>query len=230
MFVITQTWADVTVQSFQTLWGGFIGFLPKVLGALIIFLIGWAIAVGLEKLVIQIMKVLRIDPFLEKMGIGKSLEKAGFKINTGLWIGALVKWFLIIVFLMAATEIVGLAEVTSFLKGVLFYIPNVVVAAIILIVAAWAANVLQKVIHVSATATNVKAVNLSASVTKWSIMIFGLLAALVQLGIAPSLIQTIVTGLVAMLAIAGGVAFGLGGKDMASDILGKLRSRITENH
>lgn len=228
--MMTQTWADVTVQSFQVLWGGFISFLPKFIGAIIIFLIGWAIAIGLQRLFEQIFKVLKIDPLLEKLGVGKSLEKAGFKLHTGVWVGLIVKWFLIIVFLMAATEIIGLGEVTDYLKSVLYYIPNVFVAALIMLVAVWAANVLQKVIMVSVSATNIKAANLSASLTKWSIMIFGLLAALMQLGIAPSLIQTIVTGLVAMLAIAGGVAFGLGGKDIANDILSKLRKGITENH
>lgn len=228
MLVITQTWADVTVQSFQTLWGGFINFLPNLLGAIIIFLIGWAIAVGLEKLVYQIVKVLRIDPLLERLGVGQSLEKAGFKINTGQWLGALVKWFLIVVFLMAATDILGLAEVTTFLKSVLFYIPNVIVAALIILVAVWAANVLQKIIRVSATASNIKAVNFSATITKWAILIFGFLAALVQLGIAPSLIQTIVTGFVAMIAIAGGVAFGLGGKDLASNLLTQLRDELSD--
>lgn len=224
--MITQTWADVTVQSFQVLWGGFINFLPKFLGAVIIFLIGWAIAVGLERLVEQIFKVLKIDALLEKMGVGRGLEKAGFKLHTGRWLGMIVKWFLIIVFLMAATDILGLAEVTNYLKSVLYYIPNIFVAAIIIIVAVWAANVLQKIIQVSVSATNIKAANLSATITKWAIMIFGLLAALMQLGIAPSLIQTVVTGIVAMLAIGGGVAFGLGGKDMASDILGKIRKSM----
>lgn len=228
--MITQTWADVTVQSFQVLWGAFINFLPKFLGAVIIFLIGWAIAIGLQRLVEQIFKVLRIDPLLEKIGVGKSLEKAGFKLHTGRWVGLIVKWFLIIVFLMAATDILNLGEVTNYLKSVLFYIPNVFVAALIILVAVWAANVLQKIIQVSVSATNIKAANLSGSLTKWSITIFGLLAALMQLGIAPSLIQTIVTGFVAMLAIAGGLAFGLGGKDMAADILGKLRKGVIDNH
>jgi len=225
--MITQTWADVTVQSFKVLWGGFINFLPKFLGAVIIFLIGWAIAVGLERLVEQIFKVLKIDALLEKIGVGKGLEKAGFNLHTGHWLGLIVKWFLIIVFLMAATDILGLAEVTNYLKSVLYYIPNIFVAAIIIIVAVWAANVLQKIIQVSVSATNIKAANFSATITKWAIMIFGLLAALMQLGIAPSLIQTVVTGIVAMLAIAGGVAFGLGGKEIASDVLSKIRKSVT---
>lgn len=230
MFIVTQTWADVTVQSFQALWGGFIGFLPNFIGAAIVFLIGWAIAIGLEKLVEQVVKVLRIDPLLEKMGVGRGLEKAGFKINTGEWLGTLVKWFIMIVFLMAATEILGLMEITTFLRSVLYYIPNVIVAALIILIAVWAANVLHRIILVSATASNVGAVNLSASLTKWSILVFGLLAALMQVGIAPSLIQTLVTGFVAMIAIAGGVAFGLGGKEMAYDILERFKKGISDNH
>lgn len=230
MMFVMQTWADVTVQSFQVLWGGVIGFLPKLLGALIIFLIGWAIAIGLEKLVDQILKVLRVDSLLEKMGAGRELEKAGFKINTGQWLGTLVKWFIMIVFLMAATDILGLDRVTTFLTTILYYIPNVIVAVLIILVTVWAAHVLSKIILVSAAATNIKAVNLSASLTKWSILIFGLLAALVQLGVAPSLIQTLVTGFVAMIAIAGGVAFGLGGKEMASEILGKLKRKVSDNN
>ena len=89
---------------------------------------------------------------------------------------------------------------------------------------------MQKIIQVSVSATNIKAANLSGSVTKWSITVFGLLAALMQLGIAPSLIQTVVTGFVAMLAIAGGLAFGLGGKDMAMDILNKFRKGVVDSH
>jgi small-conductance mechanosensitive channel len=227
MFVI-QTWADVTVQSFQVLWGGFIGFLPKLLGAIIIFLIGWIIAIGLEKLVDQILKVLRIDSLLEKMGAGRSLEKAGFKINTGQWLGTLVKWFIMIVFLMAATDILGLDKVTTFLTTILYYIPNVIVAVLIILVAVWAAHVLHKIILVSASATNIKAVNLSASLTKWSILLFGFLAALVQLDVAPGLIQTLATGFVAMLAIAGGVAFGLGGKEIAAEVLARLKRGISD--
>ena len=226
--MITQSWADVTIQSFQVLWGGFINFLPKLIGALIIFLIGWAIAIGLQRLIEQIVKILKIDALLERLGIGKGLEKAGFKLHVGRWLGLLVKWFLIIVFLMAATDILGLAEVTTFLRSVVFYIPNVIVAALILLVAAWAAGVTQKIILAGASVTNIKAANLSANIAKWSIMVFGLLAALTQLGVASSLIQTIVTGFVAMLAIAGGLAFGLGGKDMAADILAKFRKGITE--
>ncbi len=228
MFIIATTWADVTVQSFQIMWSGFIGYLPSLLGAIIVFLIGWAIAVGLERLVSQIVKVLRIDPLLERVGLGKGLEKAGFKLHVGRWLGLLVKWFLIIVFLMASTEILGLRDVTTFLQAVLYYIPNVIVAVLIILVAVWAANVLEKIIRASASATNIKATSFAAAITKWAIWIFGFFAALEQLRIASNLLFTLETGIIAMLAIAGGLAFGLGGKDAATAFINKVRNEMKE--
>ena len=226
--MVTQTWADVTVSAFQALWQNFIAYLPNILGAVIVFIVGWIIAVGLEKLAIQIVKFLRLDPFLAKMGIGKSIEKAGYKVNVGHWFGFFVKWFLVFVFLIAATDILGWVEVTDFLKSILLYVPNVLIAVVILLVAVWAADVMQKIICACVSAANIKAVNLSAAITKWAILIFGILAALIQLGISPGLIQTLITGLVAMLAIAGGLSFGLGGKDAAGSFLNKLRKEFFE--
>ena len=91
--MVLESWTEVTVNSFQSLWEGFIGFLPNILGALIVFLVGLAIAVGLQKLVVQILRVLRIDSALEKMGAGRFFERAGIKMDFAGWLGALVKSF-----------------------------------------------------------------------------------------------------------------------------------------
>jgi len=132
--MVLQTWTEVTINAFQTLWESFIVFLPSLLGALIVFFVGWAIAVGLQKLVTQILRALRIDPILEKVGTHRFFERAGIKMDFSGWIGTFVKWFLIIVFLLAATDILKLQEVSVFLRSVLAYIPNVVVAIVVLIV------------------------------------------------------------------------------------------------
>ena len=226
--MVLESWTQVTVSAFQSLWEGFIGFLPNILGALVVFLVGLAIAVGLQKLVVQILRVLRVDPFLEKMGAGKFFERAGIKMDFAGWLGALVKWFLVLVFLMAATDILRLTEVTAFLKEVLFYIPNVIVAVLILLVAFWLANVLKKIVQASISASNIKAAAFLGTVTSWSIMVFAIFGALIQLGIAPAVVQTLVMGIIAMLAIAGGLAFGLGGKDAAAEFLKNLRREMMD--
>ncbi len=226
--MVLQSWTEVTVNAFQSLWEGFISFLPSLLGALIVFFIGWAIAVGLQKLITQILRALRLDSILEKIGASRFFDRAGIKMDFSGWIGIFVKWFLLVVFLLAAVDILKLSEVSVFLRSILAYIPNVVVAAIILVVAVWMATVVKKILQASVAASNIKASALVGAVAYWAIVIFALFAALIQLGIAPVLLQTIITGFIAMLAIAGGLAFGLGGKDMAENILNKLRKGMEE--
>jgi len=226
--MVVQSWTEVITASLQTLWSGFIGFLPSLLGAVIIFIIGWLIALVLGKLVAQIIRVLRIDQILEKMGFKRSLERANLKLDSGKFIGELVKWFFIIVFLMAATDILNLPQVTDFLKRILLYIPHLIVAVLILLAAVLIANFLQKLVKASVEAAGLQGSNFLGAVTKWAVLVFGVLAALLQLGIVPALIQTIFTGFVAALAISVGLAFGLGGKDLASQILSKLKKDVSE--
>ena len=152
------------------------------------------------------------------------------ELNVAKFMGGLVKWFLILVFLMAATDILRLTQVTNFLNSIILYLPNVVVAAVILAVAFLVANFVFAVVKGSTKVAGIVSATLLATVAKWAIVIFGFLAALIQLGIAASLINTLFIGFVAMLALAGGLAFGLGGKDEAALILKKIRQEITEKH
>ena len=227
--MVVQSWTEVVTASLQTLWSGFIGFLPSLLGAVIVFIIGWLIAVVLSKLVAQIIRVLRIDQILGKIGLKRSLDRANLKLDTGKFIGELVKWFFIIVFLMAATDILNLPQVTDFLKQIILYIPHLIVAVLILLAAVLIANFLQKLVKASVEAAGLRGSNFLGTVTKWAVLVFGILAALLQLGIVPALIQTIFTGFVAALAIGVGLAFGLGGKDLAGQILSKLKRDVSES-
>jgi len=226
--MLVQTWGQIITDSFTTLWTGFINFLPNLLGAIIVFLIGWVIAVALGKITNQIIRALRVDQILEKMGLGKPLERAGLSLDSGKFVGGLVKWFLIIVFLMAATDILHLKGVTDFLQQVVFYIPHIIVAALIMLIGVMVANFLQKVVIASVEAAKLKSANFLGALTKWSILIFALLTALAQLGIARMLIESLVMGIIAALAIAFGLAFGLGGKEYASQALAKLKEEISE--
>ncbi|HRY52787.1 MAG TPA: hypothetical protein P5089_02955 [Candidatus Portnoybacteria bacterium] len=226
--MLLQSWTEVTINSFQETWSSFIIFLPNLLGALVVFFIGLAVAVGLEKLITQLLRALRIDSGLEKLGLGRFFERGGIKIDFAGWIGAFVKWFLILVFLLAATDILNLNEISIYLLSILGYVPSVIVAVIILAVAFWLANVLRKIVQASVSASNIKAAAFLGTLTYWSILVFGFFAALIQLGVAYSLLQTLITGLIAMLALAGGLAFGLGGKDAAASFINQLRKDITE--
>ena len=202
-------------------------FLPKLILAIIIFIAGWVVGSVLCEVVSKIVKAIKVDSILESAGARGLLEKAGFNLNSGAFIGGLVKWFIIVVFLVAALGIFELTAVNDFLKMVLLYIPQVIIATMILVVAAFLADLTQKIMSGGARALDSKSAGMVGGIARWAIWIFAILAALNQLGIAGGMMQTLFTGLVAMLALAGGLAFGLGGKEAAANYIEKLRGDIS---
>lgn len=221
-------WYTITAEVLGNLWQGFLNFIPKLIGALIVFLIGWLIAVGIGKLITEILKRLQFNKIFEKGVWKEALEKAELKIDASGFIGAICKWILVIVFLLAAVEILGLIQFADFLSKVLAYLPNVVVAALIFVVAVIIANIAEKIVRAGVESARVGYGSMAGAIVRWSIWIFAILAILMQLKIASELILTLFTGFVAMLTIAGGIAFGLGGKDVAAGILENLKKKLKE--
>ena len=221
-------WYTVTIQALQSLWQRFLILFPRIIGAIIIFLIGWFIAIGIGKLVSEILKRLQFNRIFEKGAWKTALEKAELKADAAGFIGAIVKWVLVIVFLLAAVEILGLVEFAGFLTNVLGYLPNVIVAALIFVVAVIIADILEKVVRATVEGIKVGYGGVVGAIVRWSIWIFAILAILIQLQIATQLILTLFTGFVALLTIAGGIAFGLGGKDVAAEALEGLKKRLKE--
>lgn len=222
------TWGDILIASFQQIWGGVASFVPLLIVAMVVFLIGIFIASTLGKIVEQIVSTLKVDKALSNLGIEEIISKAGLKLNSGSFLGGVVKWFFVVVFLVAAIDVLGLEQINFFLSDVvLTYLPNVIVAIILLLAAALISGAMQKIVVSSAKAASLPSAGLLGGITKWSIWVFAVLAALYQLGIAAPLIQTFITGFVAMLAIAGGLAFGLGGKEAASQYISKLKEDIS---
>jgi len=226
MFI--QNWGDVFSRSLQDVWVGVASFLPGLIIALIIFAIGWVLASLVEKLVESLFKSIKVDAALKSAGFEEVVKRAGHNLNSGLFVGSLVKWFVIIVFLMASFDILGLGQVNGFLRDVVAYLPQVIIAVLILMVAVVIANAMQKIVVASARAGHVKSAELLGRVTKWAIWIFAALTALYNLGIAPGLIQTIVMAIFAGAALALGLAFGLGGKDVAQRLVERTAHSLME--
>ncbi len=216
-----QNWGDAISQSLHNVWSQFLNGLPTFIAAVIVLIIGVLIASFLGKLVKKVLDMGKIDDLVDKTGINRQL---GTDISITALIAWVVKWFFIIATLLAVVNILNIEQVTSFLNQVLLYIPNVVVAIIILALGVIAGNFVYNVVNGTATASGMSkaAVDALSTISKWAVVIFALMAALVQLGIASSLIQILFTGFVAMVALAGGLAFGLGGRDKASKWLDKI--------
>ncbi|HUC01662.1 MAG TPA: hypothetical protein VMA75_02045 [Candidatus Paceibacterota bacterium] len=226
--MVVQSWTDVVVGSLQNLWWGVVNYLPNLIGALVVLVIGLIVAAGLAALVEKILEGIRLDKFLERIGLKPIFERAGMRIRAAYFFGKLVYWFIIVAFLVAITDSLQLYALSAFLSSVLNYLPNVIAAVLIMLAALILAHFLRKLVTASVMGAKLHSGPFLGTVTYWAIAVFGFLTALTQLNIAAQIIQTIITGFIAMLALAGGLAFGLGGKDYANHLLNRLKDR-TEN-
>lgn len=213
-------------QPLEALWGNVAGFAPRLIAAVIVFLVGWLVAVLLGKVAYHVVRVLHVDNALTKVGFRRAWERSGFRLDTPKLFYELVKWFFIVVFLMSVTNILGLGEVTDFLKTVVLYIPNVIVAAIVLLIGILVAKFLEGIVRASVRAAGLASANFLGALTKWAVFVFSLLIALDRLQVAGDIIKIVVTGLIAAGSLAVGLAFGLGGAKHADEVVGRLKKRI----
>ncbi|MDP3999088.1 MAG: hypothetical protein Q8P76_00645 [bacterium] len=224
--MLIQSWTDVLVSSLQNLWIQVLSFLPSLVGALVIFIVGLIVAAGLGSLVEKVIAALRLDDLLKKLGLDEYARRANIELNSGHFLGKVVYWFLVLAFLLAASDILGFFALSNFLRDVLLYIPNLAVAVLMMVAAFVAANILSHLIRASVMGAKLHGAKFLSSGVWWVVMIFGGLTALSQLGIAVAIINTVITGLIAMFALAGGLAFGLGGKEYASHLVSRFQSEV----
>ncbi len=227
--MVFTTWADVLNLSFQNLFYGLVAFIPNLVVAIVIFIVGWVIGAGLGRIVAQVVNSLRIDQVLRSAGVDRVLSRAGFELSSGKFLGRLVEWFFVIVFLVAALDVLHLEAVNLFLRDVVLgYLPQVIAAVLILLVAAVVGQMAERVVTGSAKAANLTSAGFLGKVARYAIWIFALLAALYQLDVATAFVQTLFTGVVIAVALALGLAFGLGGQASAGRYIDHLQKEIQD--
>ena len=197
-------------------------FIPNLLSGIVILLIGIVIASFVKRLLTEIFKAIKIDVYLKRYGIPEAKKEFSW---TNI-LAEIARWFILILFLIPTAEIWGLPQVATILNTFLLYIPNVFVAAIIGLVGLVFARLASDVVVASTRELAPEVSKTVASVVRIAITVFVLLAVLNQLGVAQDLIHILFTGIVAMFALAGGLAFGLGGKDFAKSLLEGLRKKL----
>jgi hypothetical protein len=223
-----QDWLTITTQGLQSSWESILLFLPKFLGALVIFIIGWFIAIWIGKIIAAILEKIKFNELFSRTGWKAAFEKAEITITPSDFVGAIIKWIFVIIALMVASDILEWVAFSSLLNQILTWVPNLVIAIVILIVAIIIADILEKMVKASAQKIGVSFVNYLGAGLRWAVYIFAILAALMQIGVAAAIVNTIVIGFVGMIALALGLSFGLGGKEMAAKMLEDWRSKITK--
>lgn len=228
--MLITTWSQALTTSFENLWLGIINYLPNIVVAIVIFVLGWVVGTIVGRGIQQLFRSARIDDVLKKTGADEMMHRGGLNLNSGAFVGGLIKWFIILVFLVASFDVLGLSQVNRFLSEiVLLYLPNVVVAVLVLLVAGVLADTVQKAVSASARAAEIRSAGMLGAIARWAIWIFAYLIALSQLGIAAPFLQTLFTGLIIALSLGVGLAFGLGGQEAASDFIRKVRSDMHDH-
>ncbi len=226
---IWYTWGDVFNASLQELWWGFIQFAPKLVIAIVFFAVGWLLGNIVARAIEHVFGVLKIDNLLRSIGVDGFFRRAGMNLNSGYFIGQIVKWFVIIVFLIPSLDLVGLNSIKDFLQNdVLGFLPRVIVAALVLIIATIVAEALSKAVTASSRSMNLSSANMLGAIAKYAVWIFAFIIALGQLGVADYYMSVLFTGIIAMISLGGALAFGLGGRDAAARFIGKVSEEVSQ--
>ncbi len=216
-------WTEITTTAVSDSLTGVINYIPLILGALIVILVGVIVAWAVKMVIVRGLGFIKIQKYVDAVGLGRVFTE---RVEVVELIGDIAKWTVIVVFLLPALEILKLEQVGGIVASIIEYIPNVIVAVVAVVVGAIIADLVARTVRSGAATIGVKTADIAADIARWAIIVFVVLGALEQLNILPQLISTITIGAVAFFVIAGGLAFGLGGKDAAASAISRIGKNI----
>src|SRR5215203_208899 len=212
-------WADAITLALSGALNDLVAFLPRLLGALLILLVGWLLARAVEALVARGLRAVRFNQVADRAELDQFLDRAGVRLDPAAVVGKLAYWFLLLIFVGAAFNAFGLPQVTAVINQVLAYLPNVAVALVVLLVGALLATFAANLVRGASGAARVGDPGLLAGLARAAVLGFAVLIALNQLQIGAAIANTLFVALVGEIALAAALAFGLGGRDVAARIL-----------
>ncbi|PIZ24215.1 hypothetical protein COY48_04305, partial [Candidatus Collierbacteria bacterium CG_4_10_14_0_8_um_filter_43_86] len=198
---------------------GVINFLPNILGALVVFLIGWLLADWLKTLTAKIVNITKLGTLFKNPVVTDFLKNAQISQKFEDVIGEIVKWLVVTLFFVAGINILGITSISLFLNGIIAGIPTLIAAVITLVIGVVVAGFLEKVVKGSLGSSDPSMARFIGKVVSYAVMTFFVLAALSQLGIASFFINTVFVGFIMAVALALGLSLGLGSKDITKKVL-----------
>ncbi len=220
-------WGEAILSALASALDLVLTFIPKLIGFLVILLVGWLIATAVSKAVTLLLRKVGFDRLGDRIGLTRLEQRMGVHMDTAGILGKIVYWFLFLVFLIPAVNALGLTSVSGILNTLIAYIPNVFVAILVLFLGTLAATVVADIVRGAMGSTSIGNPNLFANIARYAIIGFAALIALEQLQIAPTLINELFGAIVAAAALAFGLAFGLGGKDTARKYLDRGEQTVS---
>ena len=212
-------WSDAMFTSLVAAMALFFSAIPKILGFLVIIIAGWFIASLIEKGLASVLRTVRFNELAQRAGLTDFVKKMGVDTDPAGMIALLVKWFVRLIALVVAFDALGLPAVSEVLRALLLWLPNVVVAMVVLVIGGLAARALSNVVRGAAGEAGLENAHFLAKVASAVVWTFAIVVAVNQLGIATQLVNTLFMAVVGAMAIAIGLAFGLGGRETAAEIV-----------
>ncbi|MDC8758121.1 mechanosensitive ion channel family protein [Janthinobacterium fluminis] len=222
-------WSTALMTSLAAAMALFFSSIPKILGFVVILIVGWMVAAVFEKAVAAILRTVKFNELAQRSGFSDFVQKMGSGTDSAGMIGAVVKWFVRLVALVVAFDALGLPAVSDVLRQLLMWLPNVAVALVVLVIAGLAANALSSVVRGAASEGGLSNPDMLAKVASGLIWAFGIVVAVNQIGIATTLVNTLFMAVVGALALALGLSFGLGGRETAAQIVRNWYDRGRRN-
>jgi len=218
-------WKNLIVEPVSQMLTRIMVYLPVLLGALVILIVGWLVAKAIKRIVDWVLKLIRFDALADKAGISEILKKGNLEISAGEVISRLVYWLIVIMVLVMAVDTLGLPKASDVLASLFAYVPKVIAALLVLVVAMFLASFVSGIVRTAAGNANLPKPEMFAGVSRWAIIIFAVTISLEQLGIASLLVTATFNIILAGICFALAIAFGLGGKDAAARYLDELKKR-----
>jgi hypothetical protein len=220
------SWGEAILTALGNALNLLLTFIPRFLGFLVILLVGWLIASLVSKAVAMLLRKVGFDRVSKRIGLTTFEQRMGLHMDSAGILGQIVFWFLFLIFLVPAADTLGVPAVSNILNQLVDYIPNVFVAILVLFLGTLAATVVADLVRGATSGTSIGNPHVFAALARWTIIGFAVLIALEQLDIAPALISILFTAIVGGLAIAFGLAFGLGGQEAARRWLNRGESLL----
>jgi hypothetical protein len=218
-------WENLIVEPVRQMLTRILAYLPVLLGALIILIVGWIVAKAIKRIVDWLLKTARFDVLADKAGISGILRKGDLGISARELVSRLVYWLVIIMVLVMVVNALGLPKASDVLTSLFAYVPRVIAALLVLIVAVFLASFVSGIVRIAAGNANLPKPQLLAGISRWAIIIFAVTISLAQLGIAPLLVTATFNIILGGICLALALAFGLGGKDAAARYLEELKQK-----
>jgi len=212
-------WGAALVTSFTAALSLFLAAIPRIVGFLVILIIGWIISGVLAAAFAALLRAVRFNDVAQSSGFSGFVRNTGVKRDPAGLLADIVKWFVRLIVLVVAFDALGLPAVSAILQQFLLWIPNLVVAVVVLVIAGLAANALGNLVRGSTASAGFSNPDLVATVARVAVWGFGIVVAVNQIGVAQTLVNTLFMAFVGALALAAGLAFGLGGRDTAAQIV-----------